>query len=221
MKINKSPGAGASAYFYENTTETSINTADVWHLVKGLTLKNACGFIYDTGSEANYTAMADSDVESGVKTKITSAAHGLSDGYYIAITGTTNYNGMYAISNVTENTFDITIAFGAEELGTWTRGTTFTARKGGQYILWWASSGISEAVAARLYDFKIFVNGVSLNDSEQRRKFGTGTDWGAMAGISCLTLLPGDQVQYGVKHIGDTDNLTIRYINVLIKKEGV
>jgi len=61
------------------------------------------------------TALADSSIASGVKTKVTSAAHGYSDGDLVHISGTTSYNGGWEISNVTTNTFDITIVFVADD----------------------------------------------------------------------------------------------------------
>lgn len=53
-------------------------------------------------------------------TTVTSASHGLKGGKVI-ITGTTNYNGTFPISNVTTNTFDIGINYTADDAtGTWT-----------------------------------------------------------------------------------------------------
>jgi hypothetical protein len=43
----------------------------------------------------------------GGYTVTTSSAHGYSNGDYVHITGTTDYNGIYQISNVTSTTFDI------------------------------------------------------------------------------------------------------------------
>lgn len=57
-------------------------------------------------------------------TTVTSNAHGLSNGAEVEITGTTNYNGTYTISNVTANTFDIPAFFITDEAtGTWTSTT--------------------------------------------------------------------------------------------------
>ena len=65
------------------------------------------------------TAFANSSVEPGVKTKVTSSSHGRTDGQTVQITGTINYNGSWVISNKTTNTFDITIVFVAAEAGWW------------------------------------------------------------------------------------------------------
>ena len=61
------------------------------------------------------TAVADAG---GGAITVTSATHGLIDGEFINITGTTNYNQTrLAVSNVTLNTFDVQIAFVADETG--------------------------------------------------------------------------------------------------------
>lgn len=61
------------------------------------------------------TAFADSSTSPGVKTTVTSAAHGYSNGDLVHISGTTSYNGGFEISNITTNTFDITIVFVADD----------------------------------------------------------------------------------------------------------
>jgi hypothetical protein len=64
------------------------------------------------------TAFASSDA--GAKTQVTSAAHGLSDGNVVTITGTTSYNGSHIIEQKTANTFVIPVAFVEDDAtGVW------------------------------------------------------------------------------------------------------
>lgn len=53
----------------------------------------------------------------GGVTTVTSNSHGLALSDTVSISGTTNYNGTFVITNVTVNTFDINVAFGADESG--------------------------------------------------------------------------------------------------------
>jgi len=69
----------------------------------------------ETNLTKTITAFADSATSSGTKTTVTSAAHGYSDSDMVYISGTTSYDGGFEISNVTTNTFDITIAFVADD----------------------------------------------------------------------------------------------------------
>ncbi len=71
------------------------------------------------GVETNLTktleAFALSSVTPLTKTKVTCTAHGFSDGDIVNIDGTTSYDGAWVASNVTTNTFDITMVFVADD----------------------------------------------------------------------------------------------------------
>lgn len=58
------------------------------------------------------TAFADAGSS---KTTVTSASHGLSNGFYVTISGTTSYNGSFFISSVATNTFVISTAYVADD----------------------------------------------------------------------------------------------------------
>ena len=62
------------------------------------------------------TVFANSVTSPGVKTTVTSPAHGLSDNDEVIITLSAIYNGQYEVSNVTTNTFDIAKVFVAEAI---------------------------------------------------------------------------------------------------------
>ena len=64
------------------------------------------------------TAFATSDA--GLKTLVTSAAHGLSDDDVVTITGTTSYNGSHIVEQKTTNTYVIPTAYVADDAtGMW------------------------------------------------------------------------------------------------------
>ena len=76
---------------------------------------------YETGKTITAFASGGAGV-----TTVTSASHGRVNSDEVIISGTTNYNGAYTISNSTTNTFDITKAFVANDAtGTYTAGTPF------------------------------------------------------------------------------------------------
>lgn len=51
------------------------------------------------------------DGGSGLKTTVTSTAHGLTTGNIVFISGTANYNGVFSVTVLTNDTFDITATF--------------------------------------------------------------------------------------------------------------
>jgi len=65
-------------------------------------------------------------------TTATCAAHGLSNGDVIVITGNASYNGTYAVSGVTTNTFNFTKAFVATGTASWTGAIVDNS---GQFVL--------------------------------------------------------------------------------------
>jgi hypothetical protein len=80
-------------------------------------------YTYDDGSTAetgSITVFAEGPVPPG-RVIVTSAAHGLSNGDRITITGTTNYNGLYEVFGAGEDTFEIEANWlGDDATGTWT-----------------------------------------------------------------------------------------------------
>ena len=81
--------------------------------------------VWTTSSGLTNGTFADSSVSPGVKTKVNvSAGHGLTDGDYVRIYGTTSgqYDGLWQISNVTATTYDITKVFGTNPSS---KGSTF------------------------------------------------------------------------------------------------
>ncbi len=67
-------------------------------------------------STGSITAIADAG---GGDITLTSDAHGRSNGDYVAITDTNDNDGIFEISNVTTDTFDVTSDFVATDTGTW------------------------------------------------------------------------------------------------------
>jgi surface protein len=101
-----------SANFTNFLLLVTLDAANYDALLTGWTDFDGTG--WDTGS---ITAFADAG--GGQVTVTTSAAHGLPNGHVMRISGTTNYDGYYVISNVAATTFRITAAFVATETGTW------------------------------------------------------------------------------------------------------
>ena len=74
---------------------------------------------FQAASTGSITAFADASNE---QTTVSSAAHGMSNGDKIIISGTTSYNGGFTISSVAAGTFVINATWVADDgTGTWTR----------------------------------------------------------------------------------------------------
>jgi surface protein len=90
----------------------TLSTANYDALLTGWTDFTGTGW-----ASGSITAFADAG--GGQVTVTTATAHGYANGHVMRITGTTNYNGSYVISDVAATSFRITAAFVATETGTW------------------------------------------------------------------------------------------------------
>jgi len=107
----------------------------------------------ETGKTITVMASAGTGV-----TTITSSAHGRANGDTVIISGTTNYNGTFTISNVATNTFTIPTAFVANDgTGTYIAGTPFEfqmqmgfvdAKKPGVLKIWQGADSVSTGSAS-------------------------------------------------------------------------
>ncbi len=86
----------------------------VWELPKITKFGVIASVAQPTGS---ITAFADAG---GGQITVTSVAHGRQEGTSVTISGTTNYNGTFTVSNVTDDTFEITDTWVSDDAtGTW------------------------------------------------------------------------------------------------------
>lgn len=91
------------------------------------------------------TAFADAG---GGQVTVTSAAHGLTNGEYVIISGTTNYNGYFVVANVATDTYEITDTWVSDDgTGTWHSALTVVAADDD------SAASITESQSDALYPF--------------------------------------------------------------------
>lgn len=182
----------------------TIDTVDVWHAVTGFGNELVNGVTFNAGSTGAITVYAGPD---GGQVTVTSNDHGLSNGDIITISGSTNYNGIYEISNVSTHTFEITAAWlGNDAAGTWRNGSNYVIDKTGIYLTSWQLSAHSSG-ANKTYRFSMSHNDTICPQGLQRRKFAIQDDEGSVAGSCILSLTSGDIITFNV--YGETDSTDI------------
>ena len=211
-------------YLEANTTASVIDTADVWHTVSvsEITVGLLSGWTYAdgvTGSDITTYATYDG----GDSTLVTTTAdHGLSDGDFITITGTTNYNDIFEIlSAPTTKTFEIDKAWDTnnDATGTYGRGGTLTAGTGvaGTYTSIWNIS-FSPSTNNEIFTGAFLVNGTVCPKCRAREFGQINTQYGHMGGSSLIPIAEGDKIQFIIKNIGSIGNVVIRHANVNLKR---
>ena len=197
----------------------TINTTNVWHGYTGFSSGHLSDKItFAAGKTANdITAYATHS--GGSETKVTAtAAHGLSVGQIITITGTTNYNSVYAITDsVDENNFAIDLTWNTFDnaTGTYARGSCFIIGTdgAGDYLINWTAGG--SAAAVDTYEFGIYHE--KILDHKIVRKF-PNNDIGAWAGTGIVAVSDTDVIWFAVRNTTGTSNIDIDEIQFVIHK---
>ena len=187
-------------------SEMAIDTINEWHMITQFSTISTRNVTGEPGTTAAITAFADAG---GGQVTVTSNGHSIAENDYVSITGTTNYNGLFQITNSLTNTFEITDTFaGDDATGTWRHGSHMVINSGfgGKYEINWSCS-ITSAGNNKTYEIAI-VNGVTL-DIAARRKIATGADAGVMAWVEQVDANTGDHFGIAIRNITDTTNVTL------------
>lgn len=188
----------------------TIDTTNVWHGYDGFSEgASSPGVTFAAGKTASdITAYATHDA--GATTKVTvTAAHGLSAGDIITITGTTNYNDIYEVQeDIDANNFSIDKAWDTNDdaTGTYTKPNSFSfnAQSAGDILVQWSFGG--SLVAADTMHFGIFHE--KTLDHFIPRKF-PNNDIGAVAGGGHITVAATDIIWFGVRNTTGVNDVDI------------
>jgi hypothetical protein len=199
-----------------NGAEITIDTQNAWQHLTNITEGENCnGLSVATGITKSITAFADAG---GGQVTVTANGHGIEEGDYVSITGTTNYNGLYQISNVAENTFRITAAWVANDAtGTVRHGVhvEIPTGGGGDYI-YLGTVCATASTANTTFEFSFLLNNVT--NGITRRKFSTNTDVGALSMLGFFHATPGDHLCVGIRNITSGGEITINEAQFVIFK---
>ncbi|HUW34772.1 MAG TPA: hypothetical protein VM223_24450 [Planctomycetota bacterium] len=194
----------------------SVPEASVDQAIYGGATGAVSNFTFTAGATVDITAYADGG---GGKVTCTTAGHTFVNGDYIAITNTTNYNGVFIVSGVDGATFQITDTFnGDDEQGTARRGDRLVAAAGagGTYIMGFSVSTSEGGAAGSTVEYSGYINATQQGQALCRRKY-ANNDVGNCGATGTLTLAVGDHVWFAMQSSG-TNAITIEKANVVIHR---
>ena len=211
-KFSKVASQYGETYLNGNSTATTINAQNEVTPVNGMTTgANEGVTITDKGG--SITAFADGG--SGTVT-VTSAAHGLANGDKVHIYGTTSYNGVFAVSAVTTDTFKITTTWVANDAtGTFKEGTKIKVLTAGKYLAQFSLTGVA-ASANKVVQFSLSKNGSVQNNTIKQVNMLT-TDI-CVAGAAILDLAANDCIKLEAKNTTDDVDITIKQANISLTR---
>lgn len=148
----------------------------------------------------------------------TCVGHGLVTNDIITIRGTTNYNGIFQITKVTDDTFYFTDTWNGNdgasdfEMGAYLLAGTGTT---GEYDLEWNSS-VSEGGGAQTVLFNPAQNITILTKASAKRKF-ANNDVGSISGGGHIAITVADRIWFAHQSDG-TGDLTVNLMNVRLSR---
>lgn len=189
-----------------------IDVANQWHAIHTIPVGDCFGIEFILGSTAAITAFANAG---GGQITVTSVGHGLTENDYITVTGTTNYDGIYKITNVTTDTFEITDTFVATDTGTWIHGShaKISPGKGGNYAYIWSGSFQAET---KDDTFTVGLVGNTIVNGRSTLFFDTNTNILSMSGCGIFKdAVGGDHFMVIAKNLTSAGNLVIKTFQII------
>ena len=215
----------AMMYDEDNTDAFVVNDTALAHVyhTNGIASANLNGWTFDAGGAGTSIAVSSvADAGGGEITVTTGAAHGLAANDIISLTNMSDatYDGVYVVESIGDSThFNVTVAYNADSTGTVDQAATLTASTGsaGTYLVNWTASATS-AVNNETFDFCLYNNATIVTGSKIRRKFGTGGDFGAMAGAVILSISDADKLSFSLTNNDTAGNVTVRDLTVTLSR---
>lgn len=201
---------------HENAVELTVSTANTPIAVRLFSTGEVSNFTFDAGLTGAITAFADGG--SGQVT-VTSVAHGLSNGAYVSIQGTTNYNSVFLVANKDDDTYEITHSWdGDDAAGSWDQGSGLTAGTGaaGKYDVTYNISGNS-VTANKTFEWHVFINGTEIIGSHVQQRFSSNAIKSFSAG-DIINIAEGDVVCLYIEGNTDTTNFVHTSVNVRLRR---
>lgn len=206
----------AEMYLDNNATAQTIETANTPICCRHFTAGELADWTYGAGSTGAITAYSDA---TGGQVNVASLAHGLSNGDIISIRGTTNYNGVFEVTYVDADNFEITVTWVADDgASDWDSPDYLETGAGaaGDYQIDY-SLGVKEGGAAGSTAlFAIYSNATDFTKTTMIRKF-SNNDVGSLSGSGIVSVVAGDRVFLAVESTG-TNTITLQYGNVVLRR---
>lgn len=207
-------------YWNANGTATTMETANTPIGVRYATTGDLLGFTFDAGGTGAITAYADFGVAAGDTVTVSDASHGLATGDFVVIRGTTNYNGVWQITDIDGDSFYILDTWVADDgASDWEEPSylQLTAGTSEEYNLIYMPSTQKAGGASATVLMTGYVNTTAEPKSRSEREF-PGTDIGVWGGGCLLTMSAGDRF-YLVVQSDNTNDLTYKYGTVRLLQE--
>jgi hypothetical protein len=204
----------AEMFVYENAVATTIGNQNVYHAIVALVTGLLSGFTFMAGLSGSGTITDYSGTVAGT-VLMTDAAHGLLTGDIVTQHNSTNYNGTFEITKVTDDTYYIIAAYTSDQATDWAMGSYLLCGAGSDGV--YRASMNNTAFGSNpneVFKFELNINLDAADNIASSRKFGGVSDYGAMGSAGLISLSEDDRVWMSVKNETSGADVTIRHSNV-------
>lgn len=205
----------AEMYLDDNSTATTIETADTPIMLNHFTTGSLANFTFSAGSTGAITAYSDGTS----KVNVASATHGLITGDEVSIRGTTNYNGIWTITKIDDGNFSIPDTWVANDgASDWDEGSHLIAGTGsaGLYNMVFSGSCSEGGGAGSNVIGRIYINSTACDKCVAKRKF-ANNDYGNLPSTAVITVADNDKIYFTIESSG-VNAITCQYGNFNIHK---
>lgn len=194
-----------------NVSATSIYKANIWHPISNIaTSQYANNMTFIAGAEPGIASIADNG-DGSIRITLDST-HTFATGDPVSITGTTDYNGNYLVSNGVDSThFDIVHAFTTSDGGHTISPDRFLCNKTMGYHCMFTMS--ATATAADVGEFALMVDATVDTSCLIEHKFLT-TDLDSFSASTVRTINAGSFVFFVIKNATGSRDMTIKNGNL-------
>ncbi len=199
------------------TMETANSPIGMIHFTTG----DQHDFTFDAGGTGAITAYADFGIAAGDTVTVTDNGHGLSDGDFIVIRGTTNYNGVWQIGLIDVNSFYIVDTWVADDgASDWEEPSylQLTAGSGETFHVSWHLSAQKAGGASATVTWCVYKNTTAFDKTISQREM-PGTDIGSISGGGLIGSVSGGDRFFMVIQSDNTNDITNRFGTLILVQE--
>jgi hypothetical protein len=205
----------AEMYEYENTTTTTIDTQNVYHAVNNFGVGLTNGFTFVSGIEGTIASISDYSGTVAGTVLATDVAHGLATGDIVTIHNSTNYNGTFEVTYVSDDTFYFTSAFTGDETANWAMGSYLRCSAGSDGVYRASFNNTSfMSNPNELMKFELNKNVDPLDNIACSNVYGSGGDYQSTSASGLVSLTEGDRIWLSCRNETSGADVTIRHANV-------
>jgi len=211
----------ACMYLNANSTVTTNETANTPILTRHWTTGSLSGWTYVAGITGSITAYSNYGGTVAGTVRAASTAHGLTTGDYISIRGTTNYNGVFQITKISNDAFYFYDTWVSDDgASDWDRGSYLLAgaNAAGTYkASYTISSDITIFITSNVY-YYIYVNATRQSKTISMKYHNANAETNISVGEDYITIAVGDRVSLAVECSNAAANPTNRYGTVTLNR---